>query len=316
MTAIDDAALDVSILFATRDRADQLRETLAAYKALDTQGLTWELIVVNNDSSDATSVILQQAKQTLPLTVLHVTAGGQNRARNHAVDRVRGALVVFTDDDVIPEPDCIKAYHAAAARWPDDAIFGARITPRFPPDTPPWLTRPDFTFSSTAFARYAPRDDEGPVKTHPYGPSFALRRAGVIGRRFPEHLGPQAGSYAMGGEAAYLGSLAREGYRYIYVPAAQVWHVVRPEQTDASWLFRRARNKGRGQVYLPSDKKPRRLYVRGVPLKLLLAVGRAWLRTNLARWFAPHERYIDAGITYELRFGQLLERYKHRGQVP
>lgn len=303
---------DVSVLFATCGRAGQLRQTLAAYERLDTRDLTWELIVVDNASADETPQVLAAAHERLPLRTLYVAEGGQNRARNRALDDVHGALVIFTDDDVIPDPQCLKAYVNAAGRWPNDVIFGARIAPRFPSGTPEWMTSSDFDFSSTAFARYAPREDEGPVATHPYGPSFAVRANALAGRRFPEHLGPQAGSYAMGGEGAFLREIAANGHRYIHVPAARVEHIVRVEQIEPGWLLARARKKGRGQAWLPTNKKPRRLFVGGVSVKLLLAVARAWCRYRLAGLLrSPRER-LNRGIVFELRLGQALEqRRKH-----
>lgn len=308
-------SLDVSVVFATRDRAEQLERTLDAYRALDTAGLTWELIVIDNNSSDGTAAVIDRAAKYLPLIHLFVEAGGQNRARNVAMDRLRGQFVVFTDDDVIPDPACLQAYVAAAARWPDDVIFGARIEPGFPDGTPEWMASRDFNFGTTAFARYAPRPDEGPVKTHPYGPSFAVRRETLTGQRFPEDLGPQTGNYAMGGEAAFLRGIAEQGYRYIHVPSAQVVHMVRPEQINDAWLLQRAQNKGRGQVYLPTRRKPARFHIQGMPAKLLLSVARAWARYQLARLVSLRQRRVERAIIYQLRLGRLMElRRQKRGE--
>ncbi|MGB7756988.1 MAG: glycosyltransferase family 2 protein [Salinisphaera sp.] len=309
-------SLDISVVFATRDRADQLARTLAAYKDLDLRGLGWELIVIDNNSSDDTSAVIDAAAEHLPLTHLFVAAGGQNRARNVALDQLRGELVIFTDDDVIPDPACLQAYAAAAARWPDDVVFGARIEPRFPENTPEWMRSEHFDFGTTAFARYHPADAEGHVRRHPYGPSFAVRRRALAGRRFPEHLGPQRGAYAMGGEGYFLREFARDGHGYVYVPDARVEHLVREEQIGESWLLKRAHNKGRGQVHLPSDKRPRRLYVGGVPLRLHLATARAWLRYSLARLTQNTERRIKLGIRYQLRLGQIVELRAHRRTPP
>ena len=310
--------MDVSILFATRNRAAQLEQTLLQYRRLDLQGLDWELLIVDNGSTDATSDVIERMRVHLPILGLRAEGVGQNRARNVAMDRLSGDLVIFTDDDVLPEPDCVKAYLDAAARWPDDAIFGARIEPRFPEGTPAWMQSSDFEFSTTAFARYEPAEHEGPVGRHPYGPSFAVRRRAFEGMRFNEQLGPQSGSYAMGGEGDFLRRLAAKGYRYIYVPQARVAHVVRPEQTEPDWLLARAYKKGRGQVYLPSSKTPPKLYLRGVPIKLWLATLRSGLRYQLCRCFqAPDDRTrIERGITYQLRLGQMHElRARQAGLV-
>ncbi|WP_158583361.1 glycosyltransferase family 2 protein [Salinisphaera sp. Q1T1-3] len=302
----------ISVVFATRDRAVQLRETLAAYRAVSSSDLEWELVVADNGSTDATAEVLTAAGNDLPLISLHVGEPGKNRALNVALAHVGGDLVVFTDDDVIPAPDCLHAYLAASRRWPSDAIFGARVVPRFPIGTPDWLASPAFEFGTTAFARYEPASAEGPVSRHPYGPSFAVRRSAMTDHRFPEHLGPQGNAYAMGGEAGFLRTLAADGHRYIYVPEARVEHVVRDEQIHEAWLVRRARNKGRGQVYLPSRKKPRRLFVAGAPLRLWLATARAALRYGIARLTRNTKRRVRYGVKYALRAGELDERRRRR----
>lgn len=307
------SSLDLSVVFATRDRGEQLRDTLQRYCEWDMRGIAWELIVVDNASTDDTAAVLADMAPRLPLQSLYVAEPGQNRARNRALDQLQGRFVLFTDDDVLPALNCAQAYMAATARWPDDSVFGARIEPRFPPGTPDWMQSPDFQFSTTAFARYAPTDAEGYVQRHPYGPSFLVRRSAIGDLRFPDHLGPQQGSYAMGGEGHFLRRLAERGNAYVYVPDARAEHLVRPEQIEADWLLRRANKKGRGQVYLPSNKKARRLYVGDVPVKLWLAAARAWMRFYVvAGLFAgPRERLLW-GIAYELRRGQIQELIRLR----
>lgn len=300
--------LDLSVVFATRDRAEQLRDTLQRYCEWDTQGIAWELIVVDNASSDDTAGVLEEMAAKLPLKSLYMAEPGKNRALNESLDRMRGRFVLFTDDDALPNIDCAQVYLAATRRWPADAIFGARIVPRFPANTPTWMRKEDFEFSTTAFARYEPAEREGYVRRHPYGPSFLVRREAISDLRYTVHLGPQQGSYAMGGEADFLRRLAARGHRFVYVPDARVEHVVRPEQVEPDWLLRRANKKGRGQVYLPSDKKPRKLYLLGVPIKLWLGAARAWLRFRTARMSSQaSRRTLEQGIVYELRRGQIQE---------
>jgi GT2 family glycosyltransferase len=193
--------------------------------------------------------VLDAFVSRLRLKRLFVAEGGKNRALNEALSIIGGALVIFTDDDALPDPHCFQAYLAAAQRWPTEAIFGARIEPRFPDNTPAWIRDPEFRFATTAFARYAPAAAEERVSRHPYGPSFAVRRYALANHRFATHLGPQSGAYAMGGEGHFLRALQRDGWAYVYVPCARVEHVIRQDQITPQWLLQRANKKGRGQVY-------------------------------------------------------------------
>ncbi|GAB3680700.1 hypothetical protein GCM10028792_25920 [Salinisphaera aquimarina] len=300
------------MIFATRDRATQLRQTLDSYRRLNTDGIRWELIVVDNNSDDDTAAILEHARSDLPLIPLFAADGGQNRARNTALPHLNGELIIFTDDDAVPNREYLQAYASAAARWPHEAVFGARIEPRFPDNTPNWMQSPAFRFSSTAFARYAPASKEGRVRRHPYGPSFAVRRSALGQHCFPNHLGPQGGSYAMGGEGHLLRRLRADGWSFIYVPSACVEHVIRPDQITTEWLLARANKKGRGQVYLPNTRKPRKFFVRGISVKLWLATARAALRYRVARLICKPRVYTEQGIQYQLRLGQIQEMLARR----
>lgn len=306
--------VDFSCLFATRDRCDQLRETLDHYLALNTDGLTWELIVVDNGSTDDTPQVLRQYAEDLPLVALRHGAPGQNRARNQALSCAHGRFFLFTDDDVLPPSDLLQGYLAGARRWPEDGIFGARVVPRFPPGVPDWIRDPNFAFGATAYARYHPSETEGYVEHHPYGPSFCVRRDALGDDRFSETLGPQPGSYTMGGEGALMRQLRARGWLYVYLPGVVVEHVVRNDQLSVDWLISRAYKKGRSQAHLPSDKKPRRLFWRGVPVKLWLATARSWLRYQILRRWIPERRRAHLGIRYALRRGELAERLATRKQ--
>lgn len=309
------ARLDATIIFATCNRARQLQTTLDAYRQLNTAGIAWQLRIVDNNSLDDTQDVLAGVRD-LPLVWQVVTAPGQNNARNAALQNIRSGLVIFTDDDVLPDPDCLQAYLAAAERWPDEAVFGARIDPCFPAGTPAWMQHADFDFSSTAFARYAPRADEGPVSRHPYGPSFAVRPQALGQHLFPTHLGPTAGNYAMGGEGHLLRRLKHEGWRYVHVPSARVEHVIRPDQITTAWLLQRANKKGRGQTYLPSRRAAPRYFWRGVPLDLWATAARKALRFHLLGPFLPARLQTIHGIKYELRRGEIQQRLLDRATSP
>jgi glycosyltransferase involved in cell wall biosynthesis len=141
-------ALAASVLLATRNRAGLLRATLAHLARQVTDGLRWEVVVVDNGSEDGTAAVLAEARATLPLVVVSEPRAGKNRALNRALPLARGALLVFTDDDVEPEPRWLAEHVGAARRWPSHAVFGGPIAPRMPPTAPPWLAT--YTFSWAA----------------------------------------------------------------------------------------------------------------------------------------------------------------------
>src|ERR1700685_2727423 len=109
----------ITVLFATRDRAEGLQRMLEALLAVQVPDGGWKLIVADNGSRDATSSVLQRSSNLLPLMVVNEPAAGKNRALNRAIPEIEGDLTVLTDDDVIPDHDWLVQLQRAAAAHPE-----------------------------------------------------------------------------------------------------------------------------------------------------------------------------------------------------
>jgi glycosyltransferase involved in cell wall biosynthesis len=105
--------------------------------------IDWEVVVVDNGSTDDTPGVLKSFAGRLPLRNVVETRRGHSPARNRAVDTANGDYLLWTDDDVIVEPGWLAAYADAFARWPQAAVFGGPIRARFDPPPPKWLLRAD-----------------------------------------------------------------------------------------------------------------------------------------------------------------------------
>jgi glycosyltransferase involved in cell wall biosynthesis len=66
---------------------------------------------------------------------------GLSHARNRAVAAARGEALLWTDDDVLVEPDWLTEYVKAARDWPAASCFGGPIEPDFAVAPPPWVER-------------------------------------------------------------------------------------------------------------------------------------------------------------------------------
>ena len=246
--------MDVSVLLATRDRSALLHATLQRLAQQQLGGIAWELIVVDNGSSDDTTAVLQAARRDLPLKLLREPRAGKNRALNKALEVALGELLIFTDDDVLPEESWIAELTAAARRWEDHHVFGGSIKPLFPPDTPEWIKQHE-VYASTWFATFDPGQSEGPLPFPlvPFGANVAITARAIGDARFDERLGPNQTSYAMGGETEFIRRLVSPDKPPIYVPSARVQHVIQREQIEPQWLGRRNFRAGRGAARREND---------------------------------------------------------------
>lgn len=119
----------ISVAICTRNRAASLELTLRQYyEQRFTGGYAHELIVVDNGSTDATRSVIETCGAAHPqVRYVHELQPGLSHARNAALATARGELIVFTDDDVHPNPDWLDEIAAEFARNPRLGMLGGRV---------------------------------------------------------------------------------------------------------------------------------------------------------------------------------------------
>ena len=99
----------VTIAICTWNRCDLLRQTLERMTGLmQPPGTEWELLVVNNNCTDGTDQVLSGFEGRLPLRRVFESRPGQSNARNAAVGAARGEFILWTDDDVLVDPNWLN----------------------------------------------------------------------------------------------------------------------------------------------------------------------------------------------------------------
>src|SRR4051812_42731918 len=102
----------VSVVIATRNRADRLRQALDSLERMSPPNMfSWELIVVDNGSTDGTRQVVNdcEARMMLPLRYLIEPRHGKSAALNAGVRAATGDVVAFTDDDCVMSPGWLTA---------------------------------------------------------------------------------------------------------------------------------------------------------------------------------------------------------------
>jgi glycosyltransferase involved in cell wall biosynthesis len=231
----------LTVTFATRDRARSLPRVLSAFAALQPPPGDWALIIVDNGSRDGTASVVHGFADRIPVTLLQCPDPGKNRALNCALPLVRGDLVVFTDDDVLPAPDWLLALRRAADAHPEATLFGGTISMEWPAPPPRWLSEEAVQFTVLYSKKEIP---SGPCSILDiFGCNMAIRSAVfAAGARFAEHVGPDATKplYTMGSETELLRRLHDQGHAGWFAAEARVAHIIRPEQLEERWILDRA----------------------------------------------------------------------------
>ena len=124
--------VDVSVVIPTWNNAERLGITLDAIAACRIpDGMRWEVILVANACTDRTRDAAAPFAARLPLIYLEEPRQGSSNARNRGVAEARGALILFTDDDVRPCSNWVALYWSVYQATGNHHYFGGPLRSEF-----------------------------------------------------------------------------------------------------------------------------------------------------------------------------------------
>ena len=303
---------DITVAMCTWNRAAILDGSLAAVAAMRIpSGVTWELVVVDNNSTDDTPAVLARWADKLPLRVVRETRQGTSHARNAAVEAVRSDWFVFLDDDCRPEADLLEQYLEAIRLHPDVVLFGGTMRPEFESPLPKWLAANIRQLDTvTAWLDKGPNRPLGPTESVYTG---NLLVKSVVARRLPfdTTLGYVGANRMAGEDIDFYVRVVAAGHRAYWWGTAAVRHFIPDAAISLPAIARKFYGEGVVEVRLYPDE------IRQLPT--LLGVPRwafkGYLVSSVARWLlAPIRggRWLHA-FTQQARFRGLLAEVARGG---
>ncbi|MFH0802989.1 MAG: glycosyltransferase [bacterium] len=97
-------ALLISIVICTHNRAPLLKGTLLSFTAQDVSKDDFEIVVVDDGSTDGTAAVVQEISSPVSIRYFRQEHGGRSAARNRGIREARGDIVLFVDDDTLAPP--------------------------------------------------------------------------------------------------------------------------------------------------------------------------------------------------------------------
>ncbi|MEI8195588.1 MAG: glycosyltransferase [Phycisphaerae bacterium] len=182
------AAILVSFVLATFNRGPVLVDSLRQVQNCGLPPHTFEIIAVDNASTDSTPELLERELPQVQLIRLPRNEGPV--AKNHAIARARGQFVIFLDDDAFPLPGAVPRmleYFAA-----DPALGAAAFNVMLPDGTPECSAYPNVCIGAGTGFRKDVLDQVGYLppeffmQAEEYDLSFRILRAGFKVQRFED----------------------------------------------------------------------------------------------------------------------------------
>ena len=217
-----------TVVICTWNRASLLLQTLKQLTRIERPTASWEVIVVNNNCTDETDSVLDRFAGQLPLRRVFEAEPGVSNARNTAIRHAAGEYIVWTDDDVLIDSDWLCAYERAAKRWPEAAVFGGPVRPKFEGTPPSWLIAIWQQVGEVFAARELGKE---PIELDgadnvPYGPNFAVRTREQRNFLYDPGLGRKREEGLLGEETAVVEAILAAGGKGWWVPDAVVEHFI------------------------------------------------------------------------------------------
>jgi glycosyltransferase involved in cell wall biosynthesis len=201
--------------------------------------LAWEIIISDNNSTDHTGDVINAYVDRLPVLREFEPCPGLSNARNRAIDAAKGDYIVWTDDDVVVGAGWLRAYVDAFRRWPEAAVFGGRITPRYDGPVARWIAESEaLLIGPLGVCNFG--DDAQPLSVAesrlPFGANFAIRAIEQRNFRYNPDLGVAPGRRRLNDETDVIKRLLGSGATGYWLPEAMVEHCIRQEMQTLRYI--------------------------------------------------------------------------------
>jgi len=291
----------ITVALCTHNHADRLTRTLEDLEKITSPSRPWEILVVDNASTDETPQLLSDTNWRppgIPVRVMREERLGLSNARNRALKEAHGKYLLFVDDDETPDPQWLKAYERDMLTYAPDALGGCINVVFEHGERPAWLQDELMGFLGHL------DHGEGCWLTDPatpfYGGNFAVRTKifTEIGD-FDAELGRMGQINSGGEDTEFYRRLVARGFSVRWVPDAIINHRIRVDKLRRSYFLELHYRQGF------SEGSRKRSTVSRLPPKYLIgqlarASGRA-LRQRLTNG-KDHSLRLEMNASYFLGY--------------
>ncbi|KKI98575.1 hormogonium polysaccharide biosynthesis glycosyltransferase HpsE [Prochlorothrix hollandica] len=291
--------MDITVAIPTYKGSHRLPALFTALQhQTGTQGIQWEILVVDNNSPDHTAAVIQHWQQqwanqgfTPPLRYCREDRQGAAFARQRAMGEAQGDWVAFVDDDNVPALDWLGAIAAFRHQSPRLGAFSGRIKGAYAAPPPEGFDQIKGFLAIRDHGSQPCRFRAENLQLPPAA-CVVVRRSAWLAAvpPTPRLSGKVPGRFIQGDDYEPLLHLHKAGWEIWYTPSLCTHHHITADRFDRAYLLTLAQGCGLATYQLRSIITP--------PAQQPIMV----VRTILGNV----RRLVIHGLTYRQRIGQEL----------
>jgi glucosyl-dolichyl phosphate glucuronosyltransferase len=312
--------MNITAILCTYNRCESLARALDSLAAsVVSRTIEWEVLVVDNNSTDETRQVVEGFSLRDPRRFRYVfePKQGKSHALNTGIRESLGEILAFIDDDVTVEPTWLVNLTAALhdGAW---AGSGGRILPARAFSPPRWLALDGpCNLAGMLYAHFDLGDAPCELDRAPYGANMAFRRS--IFEKYGSFRtdmgpGPDPAVPRFNEDTEFGRRLMGSGERLRYEPTAIVYHEVPEDRIKKQHFLTSWFAYGRSVVREVGKKPdilglPRYYFRKPRAIAVILLAGVHWMVT-----LNPRQRFFLKARAWYLA-GQLAEinwQWKHK----
>lgn len=271
--------IEISVIICTYNRDKYIYRTLQHIACNGFPPEKYEIILVNNNSTDRTAEECQKFQHDFPdlnYRYYQETRQGLSFARNRGIEEARGDILLFLDDDAFMQKNYLQQLVIDLKNYPDAAAFGGKITPEYENGKiPEWMSKWTYSWVSAIDKGQQVCLFEG--NSYPIGANMGFRKIAIPTDRFNTALGRNKGNLMGGEEKDIFNRMKAQQARIYYFPNIEVLHIIPEKRTTRRYIKQMALGIGKSER-LRTLKISRSAY-----WKRLFAEGIKWA-ASLTLW--------------------------------
>ncbi|MEL7035895.1 MAG: hormogonium polysaccharide biosynthesis glycosyltransferase HpsE [Cyanobacteria bacterium J06592_8] len=236
--------VDFTIAIPTYNGAERLPQVLDKLRSqTDVENISWEVVVIDNNSSDHTAEIVKEYQQdwlsNVPLRYYFESQQGLAFARQRAIQEANAEWVGFLDDDNYPEPQWLSAAYKFSQTHTQVGAFGSRVVGDFEVSPPENFQR-IAPFLALIERGNKPSLYEPRKRMLPPGAGLVVRRQAWLDN-VPSKLtlaGRVGGKMLASEDLEALRQIQRGGWQMWYNPEMVIHHYIPQQRLEKDYLMK------------------------------------------------------------------------------